>query len=158
MAATPQCAAMPTPKNQSRSTNDGSSGARAPHARRWHRGAARPIGARVAWLALAAVLATGLAVSHPAAGPVNAATSYYVAKTGSDSASGSLSHPWGSVRYAMTRLSAGDTLFVRGGTYNEYISSPKIRAGASGARITVEAYPGEWPVIKGYLWITGATY
>ncbi|MFL5727522.1 MAG: DUF1565 domain-containing protein [Chloroflexota bacterium] len=133
MAATPQRAPMPTIQHRRRRS-------------------------RVIWLCLSAVFALGMAVSHPAASQVAAATVYYVATTGSDAASGSASHPWRTIRYAMTRLAAGDTVYVRAGTYEERISSPRIRAGTSTAPITVRAYPREWPVIKGYLWVTGATF
>jgi len=94
--------------------------------------------------------------------PVRAAratgSQYYVATDGSDSNPGSLSKPWRTVEKGLESLQAGDTLLIRQGTYVERITSPKINAGTPTSRIVVKAYPGERPVIKGLLWITGADY
>lgn len=42
---------------------------------------------------------------------------YYMATTGSDSNSGSFSAPFATLRKAIETMSAGDTLYIRGGTY-----------------------------------------
>ena len=43
----------------------------------------------------------------------------YISPTGSNTTgNGSIGNPWFGIGYASTQLSAGDTLFVRGGTYN----------------------------------------
>src|SRR5690242_9276832 len=76
------------------------------------------------------------------AGVAHAGTTYYVSTTGSDSGAGTITSPWRTLARSMTRLSPGDTLFVRGGTYAERIQSPKLKAGTSGLRIKVAAYPG----------------
>src|SRR5579863_7773007 len=47
------------------------------------------------------------------------ATSYYVAKNGSDSNSGSVSSPWLTIGHAAAEAHAGDTVYVGAGTYNE---------------------------------------
>src|SRR5512138_745496 len=49
--------------------------------------------------------------------PALGATSYYVSPTGSDSAAGTEGAPWGSIAQAQSNAVAGDTIFVRGGTY-----------------------------------------
>ena len=94
--------------------------------------------------------------------PVRAARAtgslYYVATDGSDSNSGTLANPWRTVQKGLESLKAGDELFIRGGTYVERITNPKLAAGTSTSRILVKAYPGERPVIQGLLWITGAMY
>jgi hypothetical protein len=87
-----------------------------------------------------------------------AGTTYYVSTSGSDAAAGTVSSPWRTLATSFTRLSAGDTLIVRGGTYAEQIRSPKLRAGTSTLRIKVAAYPGERPVIQGLLWLHSPTY
>ena len=46
------------------------------------------------------------------------ADTYYVATTGDDGDPGTLAEPWLTWNYAFNQLSAGDTLFIRGGTYN----------------------------------------
>jgi hypothetical protein len=107
-------------------------------------------------LGLAASLVAAMAA--PLAGPARAATVHYVATTGSDSASGTLSAPWRTVKRGLVALYPGDTLLVRGGTYAERIQSPTIRAGSATARITVKAYPGERPVVSGLVWMKGASY
>jgi hypothetical protein len=115
------------------------------------------------WLAAALFVVTLLN-----AGPVRAddwevepdgsGVSYYVATTGSDANPGTLARPWGSIEKGIESLSAGDTLYVRGGTYLERIQSPGVSAGLPDDRIKVVAYPGESPVLKGLLWMTGADY
>jgi hypothetical protein len=67
---------------------------------------------------------------------------YYVSPSGG-SGSGSMSSPW-SLQYALNQPSSlrpGDTIWVRGGKYSGSFAS-HIK-GASGASITVRAYPGE---------------
>jgi hypothetical protein len=80
-----------------------------------------------------------------------------VAPGGDDHNSGSQSSPLRSIEYAMSLLRAGDTLYVRGGSYRENVA-PKLRAGTPSSRITVAAYPGERPVLVGLLWMTNADY
>jgi hypothetical protein len=81
-----------------------------------------------------------LAVSL-AAGNSFAAT-YYVAPSGSDSKSGSLSAPWKTIQYGVNRMVSGDTLIVRGGTYNENVTITK-------PRVTIKNYTGESPILDG---------
>jgi hypothetical protein len=89
------------------------------------------------------------------------AATYYVSTTGSDSASGTLSTPWRTLRKGLTSLRAGDTLLIRGGTYEEVLgggSSIKIYPGTSSAGITVRNYGSERPVLKGLLWLSRPSY
>jgi hypothetical protein len=87
-----------------------------------------------------------------------AGTTYYVSTSGSDANPGTATRPWRTFSQSFTRLSAGDTLLVRGGTYAERILSPKLRAGTSSLPIKVAAFPGERPIVQGLFWIRGATY
>jgi hypothetical protein len=67
----------------------------------------------------------------------------YVTPDGSSSGDGSAEHPW-SIDYALNQpagLQPGDTIYVRGGTYNGSFTV-KLK-GDSSAWITVRAYPGE---------------
>src|SRR4051812_48525845 len=41
----------------------------------------------------------------------------YVSTTGNDRNAGTIGAPWLTLRYAVSRLKAGDTLYIRGGTY-----------------------------------------
>jgi hypothetical protein len=47
---------------------------------------------------------------------------YYVAKTGSDSNSGSASAPWLTIGHAALQATAGSTVYVGAGTYNESVT------------------------------------
>ena len=74
------------------------------------------------------------------------AATYYVATTGNNSNPGTSSKPWKTVAYATSKMVAGDTTYVRGGTYNEGI----VRFGRSGTKsapIRLLNAPGEFPII-----------
>lgn len=77
----------------------------------------------------------------------NAAT-YYVATTGGDTNPGTLTQPWKTVQKAANTLVAGDTAYLRGGTYNEY-NIRFANSGTSGNPITIKGYPGETAIIDG---------
>lgn len=87
-----------------------------------------------------------------------AGTTYYVSPSGNDAAAGTISSPWRTLGGSLPRLAPGDTLIVRGGTYAERLTAPKLRAGTSSLRIKVAAYPGERPIIQGLLWLHSANY
>jgi hypothetical protein len=76
---------------------------------------------------------------------VQAAT-YYVATTGNDANSGTSAAPWRTVAKAANTMVAGDTTYVRGGTYNEGLI-PFRRSGTASAPIKLLNTPGEKPVI-----------
>jgi len=83
------------------------------------------------------------------------ATDYYVATNGNDQASGrSTSFPWRTLHYAANIARGGDTIFMRGGTYREWIRCTNTSASA-GSHIMIEAYSNEIPVIKGSDIVTG---
>jgi len=88
------------------------------------------------------------------------ANTYYVAPSssgGSNSNNGSISSPWETITYALTQLSAGDTLYLREGTYRETISI--TQDGSLGNVITIEAYTDsgtlETVTIDGTVDVTG---
>jgi hypothetical protein len=113
--------------------------------------------ARALALTLVVALAGALLIVAGARRASAAANTYYVSTSGSDANPGTVASPWATVKKGLTALHAGDTLLVRGGTYDERIQSPSIQSGTASAPITVAAYPGERPIVKGLLWITGAT-
>ncbi|HYM88304.1 MAG TPA: right-handed parallel beta-helix repeat-containing protein [Nitrospiraceae bacterium] len=81
---------------------------------------------------------------------VQAAT-YYVATTGDDVDSGSESLPFKTIKKGLKLLQAGDTLYIRGGTYPEAISSnaQTIPTGTSWENAPViSAHPGEAVVLR----------
>jgi hypothetical protein len=82
--------------------------------------------------------------------PVHAqAATYYLHPEGDNRNSGTQAEPWKTLKYALTRLSSGDTLYLRGGTYWEANIQISDLQGAAGAPITVTNYPGEQPILDG---------
>jgi Divergent InlB B-repeat domain/Right handed beta helix region len=78
---------------------------------------------------------------------VGAAT-YYVATDGDNSNSGTVSMPWETIQYAMNQLSAGDTVYVRGGVYNELVIVTVSGSEVAGS-VMLSSYPGETAIIDG---------
>jgi hypothetical protein len=89
----------------------------------------------------------------------HAATAYYVAPNGNDSAAGTQAAPWATIARAQTAAQPGDTVYLRGGTYaytraNSTCASRTARvdaitlnkSGSAGNPIRYWAYPGERPV------------
>lgn len=77
------------------------------------------------------------------------ARSLYVALDGNDAANGAAGTPFRTINYALGKALAGDTVFVRAGTYTDRVIFPK--SGLLGKHITLKAYPGERPLIDGSL-------
>src|SRR5438874_4539075 len=95
-------------------------------------------------------------------------TVYYVAPTGgggSDSNPGTIDQPWATLKHATLSVHAGDTVYLRGGTYTNTTTptNPDNAIGNEGGigactygmctgtaanPITFAAYPGETPVIS----------
>ena len=71
---------------------------------------------------------------------------YYVATTGSNSNAGTKEQPWKAIAYAVDTMVAGDTTYVKGGTYHEGVISFK-RSGTATAPIKLLNYPGDAPKI-----------
>lgn len=77
------------------------------------------------------------------AGPL--ATEYYIAPNGDDDNPGTESSPWRSIAKANATLKAGDTVFIKGGDYQDPIKPS--HSGEPGKFITYHAYPGRTPVL-----------
>jgi parallel beta-helix repeat protein len=69
--------------------------------------------------------------------------SFYVSPAGNDTNDGSLTHPWATVSHAAQVLKAGETLYVREGTYTLSEPIQAKHAGTARAWITYRAFPGE---------------
>ena len=79
---------------------------------------------------------------------VSDAATYYVAKNGSNSTSGTKASPFLTVNKGVSVLTPGDTVLIKGGTYLETLID-KIPSGTSwNSPVTVKAAPGHSPVIK----------
>ena len=116
------------------------------HMKRQIRMSQRAFGATAVVTATVRALAFISLLSIPAS-PVYSGH-YYVAPNGKDENRGSIEAPFRTIQKAADVMQAGDTCYVRGGTYRERIIPP--RGGDSeDRRIVYQAYPGETPVIKG---------
>ena len=103
------------------------------------------------WLTLQASFVIMLLLLAPAAW----SATYYVANNGNDAANGtSLSTPFKTIQKAMNTAVAGDTVYVRGGTYREEVNVYR-GGGSAGNYVNVFAYQNEVPVIKGSDLVTG---
>ena len=85
-------------------------------------------------------------------------STWYVATTGSDAAAGDISHPFKTIQKAVDVAQAGDTIYVRGGTYHERVRMKG--SGTAGNPITLTNYNGEtviicgdWCSSMGFVWI-----
>jgi len=76
------------------------------------------------------------------------ATNYYVATSGNDSNSGTLSSPFKTLTKAIDVASAGDYIYLRGGVYNITSTIIITKNGTSSAKINVNAYGNEVPVLS----------
>jgi hypothetical protein len=72
---------------------------------------------------------------------------YFVSTTGNDANPGTQSQPWRTITKAGRSATAGVTVYVRGGVYNEQVILS--RSGTQDNPIRFVAYPGETPVIEG---------
>ena len=80
--------------------------------------------------------------------PAAKGPAYYVhAVEGKDENSGSKELPWKTINHALTRIQAGDTLYLNGGVYYEHVYCSA--AGAGDKKITIRSAPGELAVIDG---------
>ena len=96
-------------------------------------------------MAYAAIFVIVLMLAQSLAGQIGAA--YFVSKKGSDSNTGTISSPWLTIQHAANSVSAGATVYVFGGVYNESVNF--VASGTASAPITFQSYPGETAVIDG---------
>jgi hypothetical protein len=81
--------------------------------------------------------------------PAAFAATIYVSPTGSDSAAGSLAAPLKSIQSAVDKAVAGDTIYLRGGTYSPTSNIQIKKSGTSSAPYTLSAYSTEVPIVDG---------
>jgi hypothetical protein len=105
-----------------------------------------------ALVTITAIAKTDRAVSATASVTLIATTpsgsTYYVATNGSDSNPGTLQEPWATVQHAADVASAGDTVLVRAGVYNEHVGFLKSGDTTNGY-ITFASYPRETAAMDG---------
>ncbi|WBB73958.1 cellulose-binding protein [Micromonospora sp. WMMD1128] len=85
----------------------------------------------------------------PPTTPPPSGNSLYVAPTGTDGAAGTQANPT-TLASAITRIAAGGTIYLRGGTYrySQTITIGQGNNGTSSARKNIFAYPGETPILN----------
>ncbi len=79
------------------------------------------------------------------------ATTYYVAKTGSDANPGTEAEPWLTIARASTTLMAGDTVLVKQGTYDENLDvNDGAHNGTAENPIVYKSYDGWNTIVTGH--------
>lgn len=80
--------------------------------------------------------------------PMGTGPAFFVdSRKGSDENDGSKDSPWKSIGFALQQVRAGDTLYLRGGTYYERVYCAVT--GTQDSPITIRSYPRELAVIDG---------
>jgi len=96
---------------------------------------------------LFAVVVLSLVISQCLVFSVSANEStYYVSTNGSNSNTGTLLSPWRTIQKAANTVTQGDTVYIRGGTYNEKITLSNVQ-GTSTSWITFQPYNGEQVIV-----------
>jgi parallel beta-helix repeat protein len=102
-------------------------------------------------LILALLMTSGQAASAAVPRDTGAVSGVYYVDQGhsgaSDGNDGSEEYPWLTVQKAADTATAGDTVYVKDGTYYEIVTVE--HSGSAGNLITFEAYPGHTPVLDG---------
>ncbi|MQM24071.1 carbohydrate-binding protein [Glycomyces albidus] len=119
-----------------------------------------PVTAGTNTVRLAATTANGLAnidyldfevtgSNPPTTTPPPSGSAIYVAPNGTDGAAGTVTAPT-TLTSAISRVTAGGTIYMRGGTYNysATVVIPETKDGTSGARTVLAAYGSERPVLN----------
>ena len=78
----------------------------------------------------------------------NTSGTFFVAKDGDNSNSGTIEAPFGSIQYAIGRLNSGDVLNIREGVYKEHLRINHLD-GTADQRITIQSYNDEEVVVSG---------
>lgn len=107
-------------------------------------------------LLMTAVLAFPITLASAGAITHAAGTTFYVDTNGSDSNNGtSLSTPFRTIQQAASVAAAGDTVYIRGGTYRETVTP--AHSGSPGNPITYQNFQGETVIVSGNDLLTGWT-
>ncbi len=84
----------------------------------------------------------------PGPSPTPGATgTWYVAPTGNDANPGTITQPFFTVNKAASAAVAGDTIYLRGGTYAYNATQTLSKSGTAQGVYKIWAYPGERPVL-----------
>jgi hypothetical protein len=109
-----------------------------------------------ALLTTAAAAQPAAPASHPAMRPLPKPSTRPLAKGparfvdavhGDDAHPGTEAAPWKTIRHALPRLKAGDTLYLRAACYRECLTC--TQSGTQEAPLTLRSYPGELAILDG---------
>jgi len=86
-------------------------------------------------------------------------STYFIAPNGTDNNTGTLESPFATLAKANEMVSAGDTIYLRGGTYKPPVDKITYltKSGTADAPIRLFAYQNERPVIDGSDWTRRST-
>jgi parallel beta-helix repeat protein len=102
-------------------------------------------------LTLSAIFTTALVFGGGGHLRAASAATYYVATTGNDANPGTQALAFRTIAKGLSILAAGDTLYIRGGTYEEAINSNvhRIPSGTSWSNAPlIASYPGETAILR----------
>jgi hypothetical protein len=74
-------------------------------------------------------------------------TARYISPTGNDANAGTFAAPFRTITKAVSVAVAGDTIYMRGGSYASATTTSISKTGTAAARLYLLAYPGERPVL-----------
>lgn len=94
--------------------------------------------------ALALLLFLPAASTPPASRPA----AFYVSPAGDDSNAGTLKAPWRTIQHAANAATAGSTVLVRSGIYEERVTI-NVSGNQQDGYVTFRSYPGETAVLEG---------
>ncbi|MBZ5595883.1 MAG: right-handed parallel beta-helix repeat-containing protein [Acidobacteriia bacterium] len=73
---------------------------------------------------------------------------FYVSPAGDDTNPGTIEAPWRTIQHAADAVTAGSTVNVRGGTYEERVTV-NVSGNARDGYVTLRSYPGETAILDG---------
>ncbi len=79
--------------------------------------------------------------------PATQTSTYYVSTSGDNSNAGTLAAPWRTIQHAANMVTAGDTVYVQSGVYNEIVTMQT--SGTASAPIVFSSYPGDIAIVDG---------
>jgi hypothetical protein len=110
------------------------------------------------FILVVALTAAMASIAVPQAADAAGGDVHHVGTGGVDQAQcagGTEQSPWRTIQNSMRCLRAGDVLYVHGGVYEERVHNQYgVDPGTADKPVLVAAFPGEQPVIRGYLRIT----
>ncbi|MCI0393769.1 MAG: right-handed parallel beta-helix repeat-containing protein [Chloroflexi bacterium] len=102
----------------------------------------------LAGLCLALLIPVAGCSSAQATAVKSGGNTYYIAPGGDDDNPGTIDEPWATIQHAADVVTAGDTVLVRGGVYNEQVTV-NVSGSAAEGYVTFQSYPGETAILDG---------